>query len=50
MKVFSHVLLLMDIIVVIFHKKVYNPPYPIRKVIMEFYAAAAAFFCLLWYL
>ena len=46
-KVFSCVLLFLDATVVIFYKKVYNSPYPIRKVIMESYAAVAAFFCLL---
>ena len=46
-KVFSCVLLFLDATVVIFYKKVYNSPYPIRKVIMESYAAVTAFFCLL---
>ena len=30
-----------------FIKKCITPPYPIRKVIMESYAAVTAFFCLL---
>ena len=46
-KFFSCVLLFLDATVVIFYKKVYNSPYPIRKVIMESYAAVTAFFCLL---
>ena len=46
-QVFSCVLLLMNTTVVIVHKKAYNSPYPIRKVIMKFYAAVTAFFCLL---
>lgn len=32
-KVFSYVLLFIDITVVIFHKKVYNAPYPIRMIL-----------------
>ena len=32
-KVFSYVLLFIDTTVVIFHKKVYNAPYPIRMIL-----------------
>ena len=33
MKVFSCVLLLVDATIVIFHEKVYNSPFPIRKLL-----------------
>ena len=46
-RVFSCVLLLMDVIVVILHKKGYSSPLPHKNAIMKSYAAVATFFFLL---
>ena len=43
-KVFSCVLLLMDVIVVILHKKGYSPPYPIRMLSYEILCGSCYFF------
>ena len=43
-KVFSCVLLLMDVIVVILHKKGYSPPYPIRMLSYELLCGSCYFF------